>query len=66
MIINEESNDESKNEQLDEMQEDKKKKKKKERIGFRDRKVSNKSHSIKDDNDNEIMIELKLFKDVYN
>lgn len=48
MIINEESNDESKNEQLDEMQEDKKKKKKKERIGFRDRKVSNKSHSMKD------------------
>lgn len=51
MIINEESNDESKNEQLDEMQEDKKKKKKKERIGFRDRKVSNKSHLMKDNND---------------
>lgn len=62
MIINEESNDESKNEQLDEMQEDKKKKKKKERIGFRDRKVSNKSHLMKDNN--EIMIELKLFKNV--
>lgn len=41
MITDEEPNDEDKNEQFDEIQEDKKKKKKKEKIGFRDRKVSN-------------------------